>query len=190
MILLSVVLLALASSSQGMPFSQENAVSCPYLAQWLSIWAPDSVNLAPTLFDRVYVGPLGGFEWPDSLGHVSTVPLSSYVISPDSSYAIWMSTPGDEPDSEVDLVDLGSGRRKMLLASGTPGDYEMAWWLSVDVALVAGGDWEHMAPTLYRLDVSKHTLESFRGPSVPSDRSRAIRDAVRALWHQRTSSQR
>ena len=124
---------------------------------------------------------------PDSL---ATALTPTCVVSPDSSHAIWLSTPGDEPDSEVDLIDVRRGRRTMVLMCGTPGDYEMAWWLTADVALIAGGDWDRMTPTLLRLDVSKRTQESFRGPSVRSDRARGIRAAVRALWNERFTSQR
>jgi hypothetical protein len=112
------------------------------------------------------------------------------VVSPDSSYAIWISTPGDEPDSEVDLIDVGGGRRTMLLMSGTPGDYEMAWWLSRDVALIAGGHWDPVTPVLIRFDLSGHRCEFFRGPSLAPDRARGIQGAVRALWQERFSSRR
>ncbi|MFN8178238.1 MAG: hypothetical protein U0167_09925 [bacterium] len=191
MILLSVAVFALVSLSDAMPFTEEDVANCPYLAQWLSIWAPDSVSLAPTSFDRIYNGPLGELPaWRDSLGPGFTVSVTCHVTSPDSSYAIWTSDIEEGPDTEVDLVDLGHGRQRMLLASGPSADYEMAWWLGPHVALVGGGFWDERAPMLYRIDLSKHTFETFRGPSVPSDRSRRIEGAVRALWRERFSSQK
>lgn len=182
-----MILLALTSSGESVPFTTDDLVSCPHLSRWLSIWAPDSAGLSAAAFRR---GSSGSFAIPDSEWTALAMTPTPCVVSPDSSYAIWTSTPGDEPDSEVDLIDVRGARRTRLLTSGTPGDYEMAWWLSPDVALIAGGHWDPVTPVLIRFNLSTHTCDYFRGPSLAPDRARGIQGAVQALWAERFPSQR
>jgi hypothetical protein len=165
------------------------------LDPWIAVWSAPGTRLSGAEFE---FGRKRGFSelyvFPDSLENAALIRRGAFppnwVLSPDSALAVCVPRPGHEPDSEIDVIDLSSGRRAAIWTTGTGATFEFPCWIDSATVLVGGGNWERVAPLLVRIDMTERTLEWFDGPALPQDHEPALYQAVQGLWDRKFAPQR
>ncbi len=182
-ILIAAATLATPSSHDGraLPEAAEFAAH-PGLVQWIESWSGPDARYSPDQFQFVSSHEHSiwqGYTYPEETN--TPAQRRSWVSSPSGAHAVYVSRPGDSPDSEVGLVDLAAERRTAVCTCGTLCTFEIPTWLDAETVLVGAGDWENLAPELVRIDIATGTVERFRGPTVAAEREDDIWRSVQAL---------
>lgn len=157
------------------------------LDPWTAVWSAPGTRLSGAEFEFGWKRAFSElYVFPDSLENAALIRRGafprSWVMSPDSAFAVCVPRPGDEPDSEIDVIDLSSGCRAAIWTTGTGATFEFPCWIDTTTVLVGGGNWERVAPLLVRINMTERALEWFGGPALPQDQEPALYDAVQGLW--------